>query len=116
MVVGQMAAVPASPVPWDRSQSFPVMPGALFHLETKHLTSESGSLPLPLAGCAVLDKLPGHHELSFPCLSTEIRCDTAVSNGFNHACAKPTCKVWHRASHHAWAVGLPFWELVSLLA
>ena len=71
---------------------------------------------LSLAGCAVLDKLPGHHELSFPCLSTEIRCDTAVSNGFNHACAKPTCKVWHRASHHAWAVGLPFWELVSLLA
>ena len=85
MVVGQMAAVSATPVPWDRSQSFPVMLGALFHLEMKHLTSESGSPPLPLAGCAVLDKLLGRYELWFPCLSAEIRCAAAVSNGFNHA-------------------------------
>lgn len=86
MVVGQTAAVSAAAEPWDRPPSFPAMLGARFHLETKHLTSESGSLPLPLAGCAVLDKLLGHYELWFPCLSTEIRCDTAVSNGFNHAC------------------------------
>ena len=40
---------------------------------------------LSLAGCAVLDKLLGHYELWFPCLSAEIRCAAAVSNGFNHA-------------------------------